>query len=82
MSISQKLLIFSTDILWKSCSEYKIEQLSHNMSCKNINSLAVAKENVYLGYVPLKSPILKLGLEVKPFKPQIACCSLEFKPKA
>ena len=42
--VTAKLPIFLQHILWESCSETNFEQLSHNMFCKNIDSLAVAKE--------------------------------------
>ena len=42
--ITAKLEIFSTDMLWESCSKFNLEQLSHSMSVANIVSLAVARE--------------------------------------
>ena len=42
--ITAKIAIFATDMLWESCLEFNFEQLSHSMFCKNIASLAVAKE--------------------------------------
>ena len=42
-----KIATFTMDILWKSCSKFNLEQLSHSMSVANIASLAVAKEHVF-----------------------------------
>ena len=42
---SAKLAIFATDMLWESCLEFNLEQLSHSMFCKNIACLAVAREH-------------------------------------
>ena len=42
-----ELLIFLQYILWESCSKLNFEQLSHSMFCKNIVSLAVAKETYF-----------------------------------
>ena len=42
--ITVKLAIFSTGMLWESCSKFNLEQLSHSMSVANIASLAVARE--------------------------------------
>ena len=42
--VTAKLPILLQLILWESCSETNFEQLSHNMFCKNVDSLAVAKE--------------------------------------
>ena len=50
--ILAKLAIFATDMLWKSCSEINLEQLSHSMFCKNIASLAVAMETCVPWYWP------------------------------
>ena len=36
--------IFTTDILWESCSKFNSKQLFHSMSCWNIASLAGIKE--------------------------------------
>ena len=46
------MIIFCTDMQWESCSKSNLEQLSHSMFCKNIASLAVAMELVFLGYWP------------------------------
>ena len=35
---------FFTDMQWKSCLKFNLEQLSHSMSGANIASLAVARE--------------------------------------
>ena len=40
-----ELAIFDRDILWKSCLKSNLEQLSHNMSLRNVASLAVAKDH-------------------------------------
>ena len=45
--ITAKLAIFFTDMLWESCSEFNLEQLSHSMFCKNIAHLAVAMETCF-----------------------------------
>ena len=42
--ISAKLAIFDTDMLWESCLEFNLEQLSHSMFCKNIAHFSVAME--------------------------------------
>ena len=42
--ITAKLAIFSTDMLWESCSKFDLEHLSHSMSVVNITSLVVATE--------------------------------------
>ena len=42
--ITAELAIFSTDMLWESCSKFNLEQLSHSKSVANITSLAVARE--------------------------------------
>ena len=42
--ISAKLAIFATDMLWESCLEFNLEQLSHSMFCKNIAHLASIHE--------------------------------------
>ena len=34
-------------MLWESCLKSNFEQLSHSMFCKNIASLAVAKETYF-----------------------------------
>ena len=39
--ITVKLAIFSTGMLWESCSKFNLEQLSHSMSVENIASLAI-----------------------------------------
>ena len=46
--ISAKLAIFATDMLWESCLEFNLEQLSHSMFCKNIARLAVAMERIHV----------------------------------
>ena len=38
--ITVKLAIFSTGMLWESCSKFNLEQLSHSMSVANIARLA------------------------------------------
>ena len=38
--ITAKLAIFSTDMLWESCSKFNLEQLSYSMSVANIARLA------------------------------------------
>ena len=42
-----KIVIFRTDMLWKSCLKSYLEQLSHSMSVAKIASLAVAKKLVF-----------------------------------
>ena len=42
--IRAKLAMFLQNILWENCSKFDFKQISHNMYCKNIDSLAVAKE--------------------------------------
>ena len=42
-----KIVIFTMDIVWKSCSKFNLKQLFHSMSVPNIASLAVAREAVF-----------------------------------
>ena len=43
-----KLSIFLKNIQWENCSKLIFEQLSHGMSSRNIDCVAVTMENVFL----------------------------------
>ena len=47
-SATAKLSIFLQSILQESCLKWIFDQLSHSMSCRNINNLHITKGNMLL----------------------------------
>ena len=70
-----KRAIFLQNILWESCSKFNSKQYSNSIFGQNIDSLAVARENILpwkpitLGtkafFVLSRSQILSLSNEIK-----------------